>query len=91
MAILVVEGFVPDTFNHQGQFYLKLDKDNERKALKFYDENGITTKFRPGGISIAKNGIVRNCEGGDYIQVNFESTVRSNGVGIRAVDFKKIR
>jgi hypothetical protein len=90
MAVLVVNGYVPESFKDQSQFYLKLDPKNECKALDFYKNNKITTRYRPGGISIAKKSIVAHCKAGDYIQVIFEDVERSNGIGIKAIDFKKL-
>jgi hypothetical protein len=89
MKRIVVKGTVPDSFTNQKQFYMKVAPKDLDKVHKFFKE--INTNFRAGSISVAKKEIIENCRAGDYIQLTVEAVQRKSGIGIQAVDCRKLK
>jgi len=88
MNQITVEGTVPETFDGQKEFYLKIaDKDID-KAQKFIAKTNTT--FRSGGIAVRKQSIVSKCKAGDAIALTLGTQFRKDGVRLMALDFKKI-
>jgi hypothetical protein len=89
MNQIVLEGTVPESFQNQNEFYLKIADKDLANAVAFF--NGTRTTFRAGSVAVRKKDIVQNCKAGDYIQLRLCTEQRSDGIRVRAIDFKKLK
>jgi hypothetical protein len=88
MAQVELEGTVPNTFDKQDNFNMKVAEKDINKAIIFFEHT--TTVFR-GNVAVWRQDIVNSCKAGDYIKLTICTNQRSDGISIKTIGFKKLK
>jgi hypothetical protein len=89
MEPITIEGIVPETFENQKEFYLRVTEKDLSRASKFIEQTN--TNFRSGSIAVRKKSIVSKCNAGDLIELTVGTQRRKDGIRLKTIDFKKIK